>query len=319
MDALAIARVIWVALVGGVALLAVIKVPVRLLWIPAIAATELGYILALLAAPAFVRAARTPRDALLCLVGALSVLLLLSPLARVPSVARDLPRRLDEAFGPSSASASRGAFEVRRLFAFASPDVPIETHVFASRVGQGPIALDFYGGSISGAARPLVVMIHGGSWQSGDRRQLVAMARRLAHDGYAVASIDYALAPRHPFPAALDDVRNAVDWLRERAHALGVDPDRIVLYGRSAGGHLALLAAYRWKASFVRGVVSLYGPTDLHWSWAHPTSPLLLDTPGTLRSFLGGSPDESEAIHQRYTEASPLAQVHSDSPPTLLV
>ncbi len=317
MNALAIARATWVALVGVLALLAVFEAPVRALWIPAIGATEAGYLFCLLAIPAFARGLRAPLDVASCVAGAVSIALLLSPLARARSVARELPARLEADFGPSSAPIE--PFEVRRLLAFASPAVPVETHAYSSRAGQGSLELDLYGGSIRGAARPLVVMIHGGSWQHGGRDQLVAIARRLADSGYAVASIDYALAPRHRFPAALEDVRAAVDWLRARADALGVDADRVVLYGRSAGGHLALLAAYRFRESFVRGVVSLYAPTDLHWSWAHPTNPMVFDTPGTLRAFLGGAPGDSESMHRRYTEASPIAHVHPGAPPTLLV
>jgi acetyl esterase/lipase len=80
-----------------------------------------------------------------------------------------------------------------------------------------------------------------------------------------------------------------------------------------------LLAAYRWHASFVRGVVALYPPTDLSYSWAHPTNPRVLDTHGTLRGFLGGAPHESEELGERYREASPYAWATPASPPTLLV
>lgn len=299
----------------GLALLAVFRAPIGALWMPAVASTELGYVLAILTFPAFVGGTSSRTDTALTVAGVIAVALLLSPLVRVRSVANSLGDELSRAFG---GAAPNHTFKYLRLLAFSSPEVPRETLTYAERAGSVG-RLDLYGGAIAGARRPLVVMIHGGSWSGGDRTQLPAIAQRLAHDGYAVASIDYRLAPEHPFPAAYDDVRAAVDWMRAHADELGIDPEAVVLYGRSAGAHLALLSAYRWHAPFVRAVVALYAPTDLRWSWAHPTNPLVLDTPATLSAFLGGPPDRSTELHARYEAASPLAWVDSGSPPTLLV
>ncbi len=319
MEPMILVRVIWVAMLAGLAALALFRVPLGVLWMPAVAATEAGYLLALLGLPVFAAGLATPRDRVLAALTALAMLALLSSLARAPAVAATLPSRLTGAFGPAAApEEGRAAFAMTRLLDLGHPDVPVETHIYAHRGGNQPLSLDLYGRP-GAVARPLVVMIHGGSWSRGDRTQLPGMARRLAARGYAVASIDYRLAPTHPFPSALEDVREAVDFLRAEADTLGIDPHSVVLYGRSAGGHLALLAAYRWNEPFVRGVVSLYAPTDLHWSWANPTNPRVLDTHGTLRAFLGGAPDDSPELHARYTEASPIGFVHHDAPPTLLV
>ncbi len=318
MDLLAIARAVSVAVVFSMALLVIFEAPVGALWMPAIAATEAGYLVALLALPAFARGLGSPRDAAFAAIGAASVALLLVPLARAHRVAAELPRALDAAFGPSSAG-GRVPFSPSRLLAFGSPTPAVETIPYRERAGEEPLVLDLYGGARPGEARPLVVMVHGGSWSGGDRHQLTAIARRLAGDGVAVASIEYGLAPRHPFPDGLEDVITAVDFLKARAASLGIDPERVVLYGRSAGGHLALLAAYRLGTARVRGVVALYAPTDMHDSWAHPTNPWVFDTPGTLRRFLGGAPGDSPAMHARYTAASPIAHVGPTTPPTLLV
>jgi acetyl esterase/lipase len=319
MQTLAVLRTVWVLLMLAWGLLAVFRMPTGLLFYATVAATEAGYLLALLTLPAFVGGVDTPRDIVLAAVGAATVVLLLSPLGRVGDVARALPADLSRAFGESSArpprrSAGRGCCRSVTRACLARP----------SRMPHPPMTASRCASTSTGAVtppspRPLVLIIHGGSWRNGDRTQLPSMAKRLAAAGYVVAAIDYRLAPTHRFPAAHDDVRAAVDYLREHASELGIDPERVVLYGRSAGGHLALLAAYRWHAPFVRGVVALYPPTDLAYSWAHPTNPRVLDTHGTLRAFLGGAPSESDELAVRYREASPYAWATAESPPTLLV
>ena len=90
-----------------------------------------------------------------------------------------------------------------------------------------------------------------------------------------------------------------------------------MLYGRSAGAHLALLTAYAdGGVPGVRGVVALYPPTDLVWSWEHPTPERILDTPTTLSEFMAGALSERR---EAYVAASPLSQVGPGAPPTLLV
>jgi len=87
---------------------------------------------------------------------------------------------------------------------------------------------------------PGVAYIHGGGWVIGDLDTHDGICRRLAREsGCAIVSIDYRLAPEHPFPAALCDVEAALQWLHAEAHQLGIDPGRIALAGDSAGGNLA--------------------------------------------------------------------------------
>jgi acetyl esterase/lipase len=136
----------------------------------------------------------------------------------------------------------------------------------------------------------------------------------LAHQGYAVAAIAYRFAPVHRFPAQSLDVRSAISLLRLRADELGFDPNAIALLGRSAGGQLALLAAYTQSDSAIKGVISFYGPTDLVWGYEHPAARLVIDSRGTLTDFIGGTPDKN----LEYRQASPLNYVRN-APPTLLI
>ena len=119
-----------------------------------------------------------------------------------------------------------------------------------------------------------VIYVHGGAWRLGTKDMGTRpFFRRLAGQGHVVMDIDYTLAPATDVPGMVGDVKRALIWLKQNAAAYGVNPERIVLIGGSAGGHLALLAAYTPNDAAlqpdgstvdtsVRAVVSFYGPTD---------------------------------------------------------
>lgn len=122
---------------------------------------------------------------------------------------------------------------------------------------------------------PVILYLHSGAWISGDRTGGPAL--RQASRGYAVASIDYRLAPQSIWPAQIEDCKAAVRWLRANAARYRLDPDRIIVFGTSAGGHLAAMLGvtvgrpeleglYLGNPQFsssVLGVIDWYGPTDL--------------------------------------------------------
>ncbi|OEI68316.1 hypothetical protein Cus16_1987 [Curtobacterium sp. ER1/6] len=124
------------------------------------------------------------------------------------------------------------------------------------------------------SGRPAVMMIHGGSWSHGDKATAAyrAVCQYLASEGFVTVNVDYRLAPTDPWPAGYDDVRRALDWVFRPAtlETYDIDPDRVGLFGGSAGGNLAALLAVQdhesaaWAAGDrVRAVVDLSGPTDL--------------------------------------------------------
>jgi acetyl esterase len=174
------------------------------------------------------------------------------------------------------------------------------------------------------AGRPAVVAVHGGGGVLGDRTWEAAWSERLAHEGYVVFSIDYRLGPRRALDAT-GDVKCAVGWVKANAHRYGVDPDRVALMGRSAGGLLALLAAYsegdrRLPSSCdvpdtgVAAVAAFYTPTDL-MRFDEMSGPW-------WRPNLAGSADDSQGFtSQRATElrlASATRHVDPRDPPTFL-
>jgi acetyl esterase/lipase len=285
-------------------LLAVFRAPEgSVLWYAAIAATEGGHVLAplalLLAVPW-----GTPRSLPASVLAAGAAVLLASSLVRAANKAPRIAREVDALWpGPSR------PLVVSRLIPRGVGPHEVQHASFAGADGTS-LGADVYRGPPRDGKEPLVIVVHGGSWASGDQTQLPAIDGWLAARGYVVAAITYRLAPAHPFPAALDDVVAAVAWARRLP---GVDPTRTVLFGRSAGGHLALLAATRIPD--LRGVIAYYAPNDMVWSWNHPTNPWVVNTPKTLADFLGGTLDEVPDV---YRAASPL-DFADRLPPTLLV
>ncbi|QXJ21180.1 alpha/beta hydrolase fold domain-containing protein [Actinomadura graeca] len=111
--------------------------------------------------------------------------------------------------------------------------------------------------------RPALVVVHGGHWYEGDKQEWAATARWFAGQGYAVFSINYRLNTDAPWPAQRDDVASAVAWIRQNAAAFSADPNRVVMLGSSAGGHLAVMAGTHGQGSkLLRGVVALSPVAD---------------------------------------------------------
>lgn len=130
------------------------------------------------------------------------------------------------------------------------------------------------------------VYLHGSGWHFADKDVGTRpMFRHLAAQGHTIMDVAYRLCPETDWRGMLDDTRHAVAWIKAHAAAYGVNPDRVVLAGGSAGGHLALLAAYtaqhpdlipddvRGLDLCVRGVVSWYGPTDMAVYYTHAGIP----------------------------------------------
>jgi acetyl esterase/lipase len=122
--------------------------------------------------------------------------------------------------------------------------------------------------------RPVVVWIHGGALIMGDRTSIDRRSRELLVDGgYAIASIDYRLAPETRLPEILDDVRDAIDWVRREMPAeLRIDTRKVAVMGGSAGGYLTLTTGYRVTPR-PDVLISLYGYGDLVGDWYSRPSP----------------------------------------------
>lgn len=298
-------------------LLTVIHIPHLILWMPSVIASEWGHLIAVLPALLLFGRWRLFRSKLAFAFAFSAIVLLLSPLVRVLWDLQQLPATIEETFGRlsppgiSDVPSRSEPIVFSDLFRFNGIEVVPESRIF-----KAGLELDLYRRKDLNNHLPLVIIIHGGYWQTGDSRQIPAVNHYLARRGYAVAAINYRKAPANPFPAARDDVIAAVDYLKHHAEEFSVDSKRIVLLGRSAGAQLALVTAYTMNDSGVRGVVSLYGPTDMVWSWNHPGNPLVIDARRYLREYLNGTPHDTL---ERYRQASPLNLIHANSPPTLML
>ncbi|MCC6363570.1 MAG: alpha/beta hydrolase [Bryobacterales bacterium] len=160
-----------------------------------------------------------------------------------------------------------------------------------------------------------VIIVHGGGWVNGNKRAYVTpLFQPLTDAGFAWFTINYRLAPQYQYPAAVDDVKAAVRWVKDHAGQYKVDRKRIALMGESAGGHLvALVGAQNEPSSRVAAVVDFYGPHDLLKS----TSDRGSVRPGVTK-FLGVDKLDEAGI-ARLREASPITYVRKGLPPFLFI
>jgi acetyl esterase/lipase len=308
----------------GLASLTLVTAPTRLLWGASLAATEWGYWLACAALLPLIPT-RTQRGfgKLGAVLSLAAIAMFVTPTVRAWQMNAALPATFDASFGTERRARTHASEEPRTvplvvpelLKPLTLPTVRFEERVFATH-GDQKLTLDIYHPAYVHAPLPGVIVVHGGAWQSGDNDEFVALNGYLAGRDYVVAAIDYRLAPRWRFPAARDDVLSAIGYLKVYAPEFGLDPTRLALMGRSAGGQLALLAAYTAGEPAIRGVISVYGPTDLRFAYDHPSAAGLIDTREVLETYLGGPPASAA---DAYFAASPVNFVTATSPPTLLI
>ncbi len=201
----------------------------------------------------------------------------------------------------------------------ASARAGLTTDIEYGTAGGESLKLDAYVPDGTGPF-PAVILVHGGGWNAGDKSggpkkgYMAPMHEPLQKAGFAWFSINYRLAPKHPYPACIDDVETAIRWVKANAAKYRLDPKRIALSGESAGGHLVELAMVRMNdATRLAAAVSFYGRCDL----------LTGEKPGgelraNLAQLIGRRTLDAEA-EKILRDASPLFQLKPGLPPCLLV
>ena len=293
-------------------LLCVFKAPAYYLWLLAIGVTEFPLIFAGITTFLLLTGFWAHKYQMSgTILGIITLLLFLSPVARAYVVARSLPQHLDSAFG--TIPASEPPFSFTGLFA-KDKKVVYKTTSYA-KYPDTTMTMDFYPSQLPGT-RPCVVVVHGGSWAGGDSQQLPELNSELAAKGYNVTSINYRMAPKYQSPAPVEDIKNCFAYLKKHAPELNIDTSKLVLLGRSAGAQIALLAAYTLHEPGLIGIIEFYGPADMVWGYSIPSNPLIMDSRKVMGQYIGGTYKE---VPQKYFNSSPLEFVSKSSVPTLVI
>src|SRR5262245_56640685 len=204
-------------------------------------------------------------------------------------------------------------------------NVNVQQDVEYAKAGEVGLKLDIYKPKAeSTAPRPLVVWIHGGGWQGGNKSSGAGLLAPLVASGdYVGISVGYRLTDVAPFPAQIHDCKAAIRYVRANADKLGIDANKIGVWGSSAGGHLVSLLGTSGDVKDVEGtlgttgvssrvtcVVDFCGPSDF------PNFEITSGAQGPIAKLLGGLPkDRTEMSRQ----ASPITDVSKDHPPFLVI
>jgi len=210
------------------------------------------------------------------------------------------------------------------------PDVNIVRDVVYKRVNGRDLRLDIYSPKSIAGPLPVVLWIFGNRWSRGSKDHPPPL--NLTSQGYIVVSMDYRLSGDAPFPAAIEDCKAAVRWIRANAAAYHFDPDRIGAWGHSAGGHLAALLGTSGGVAEVEGsgdnstyssrvqaVCDMSGPSDIvlfYDSVSSSNDGMARIAKSSIEQFLGGPVEQNKA---KAIAASPTTYVSKDDPPFLII
>jgi acetyl esterase/lipase len=204
----------------------------------------------------------------------------------------------------------------------AKPAIEVRPSVVYREADETSLTADVYLPEGPGE-HPGILLVHGGGWLAGSKGRMRHIGTALAERGYVAVSINYRLAPKHKFPAQLDDCRAAIGWMRDNAAELKLDTTRIGGFGYSAGAHLVTLMSFTAAQVCESGSAS---PADrMAWEKCRLQAVVAGGTPCDFRAlppdnrylvfWLGGTRREKEDL---YRQASPMAFVTPAAPPVFL-
>jgi acetyl esterase/lipase len=206
----------------------------------------------------------------------------------------------------------------------------VERDIEYGKAGERALKLDLVRPSKPNAKRlPVVAFVHGGGWRAGDKSGAVAQLAPLAATGnYVGVSIGYRLTGEAIWPAQIHDCKAAIRWLRANADAYGIDPEKIGVWGGSAGGHLVSMLGTSGDVAKLEGssgspgyssrvqcVVDFCGPSDFLLE-SKEIPKMTTDPDSPVSRLLGGPIVEKKDVA---AEASPVTYVSADDPPFLVV
>ena len=192
-------------------------------------------------------------------------------------------------------------------------------NVIFKQVDDSKLGVDIYQPKGDETPNPLILIIHGGYWKSGDKAVHVQQGVEFAELGYTTASVNYRLSAKHKFPSNIEDIYDCIKYLTKNATKYNIDPSQIVTYGGSAGGHLSGfigLAANTKGRDYnvginpkaIKGIISIYGMHDLTLQSQREHQ--------FTKQYIG---ETFEIASAKYRDASPIYHVDKYDPPVLLV
>ena len=202
-----------------------------------------------------------------------------------------------------------------------------ESNLIYKSIGKRNLKLDLFFPDESKKPLAIVIFIHGGGWRSGDKSFQHPLASKVASKGFLCTTIEYRLSPEAKYPAAVQDIKSAIKWIKKNAEAYNADSSKVTLLGCSSGGHLAALCGVtnnipKFESDYlleisskVNAVIDIDGILD----FTHPaesgkdTSELF---PSVGKLWLGASFKENPEI---WIEASPITYISKDSPEFLFI
>ncbi len=228
-------------------------------------------------------------------------------------------------------------FAVGLSFAQTATGVDVITNVEYGKVGDRALVLDIIRPKVlPKEPMPVVVWIHGGAWSGGSKSSGTSLLTPLAEKGYYCFSVEYRFSGEAIWPAQIQDCKCAIRWMRAHAGKYNIDPNRIGVWGGSAGGHLVALmgtagdvrmlegkGGWQDQSSRVNAVCDWYGPTDFLWFYDHAKEHVLFadmfknkQGQDLFEQLVGGPATELPGLCK---QASPLSYVSKDDPPFLIM
>jgi acetyl esterase/lipase len=300
-----------------ISLLVLVKAPTSLAWLFTVAITNFPYIFIIVTLLSVGISLNHERFKWICAVCSFAAFILYSlPVIHTYQRGKELEVGLPAIFPvTNNGSFLQEPFSISKMFTGIGVRTVAYKTILYKTVDSTQLTLDFYPSSVSANA-PVIIVIHGGSWETGDSKQLPALNSYLANKGYNVAAINYRLAPAYKSPAPVEDTKDAVAYLTQHAAELKIDTNNIVLLGRSAGGQVALVAAYSAHNPNIKGVVAFYSPADMVWGAQIKGNDYVLNTSKIYDDFFGGQYDQ---VPEKFKEATALEYIDTSSCPTLII
>ena len=192
-----------------------------------------------------------------------------------------------------------------------SSDLLVQQNIIYKTIGERKLTVDIFRSSNKNK-NTAILLVHGGGWRAGDKTHMHQLAQALAHKGYTCLAVEYRLSGEAIYPAAVEDLQDAIDWINQKAEHYGINSQQIVCVGTSSGGQLtALLGSINGSKKDKTKLLAVVNIDGLI-SFIHPDA-----QEGTMAAqWLGG---DSTRANKQWKEASAITHLNPKSAPMLFI